>query len=101
MRNRHASRMLTSLLTAIAFVMLGWMADGASATSQDFDVSSPDGGTAPAFMTAAIAPCDALCVSQEHAEGFTDLVAHFCGGSAKCSFECEDGELEEVHCECM
>ena len=95
--------MFRTLLGAIAiFFVFAGMTVGASATSWSSEMLHSTDATQLTFIgTSPILPCDALCIDQAEAEELVERVAELCGGSARCSFECDDGELERVRCDCI
>ena len=48
----------------------------------------------------AASATNGMCIDLEDAEGVTAYMASLCGGSARCTFNCDGGDLADVRCEC-
>lgn len=103
MRSRQINGMFGALLGAITiFFVFAGMTGDASATSRNFEVPpSIDAAPLALIDVAPMLACDALCIDQEESEELVERVAKLCGGSARCSFDCDNGKLKSVKCDCV
>ncbi len=103
MRSRQSNGMFGALLGAITiFFVFAGMSDAASASNRSAGVlHSTDAAPMTLIDDAPTLSCAALCIDQAEGEKLADQAAKLCGGSAKCSFDCDDGKLKSVKCDCV